>query len=158
MDQVHSAHQFSFSWFRNCACLLTNFISLLLTPTLKTASAMTSLFLALVLYPQVQRRAQAELDAVVGRDRLPTFDDRPRLPYIDALCEELMRWQMVTPIGMIRVFPRALSIGMIKRILSGLPHSSNRDDVYKGYFIPKGQILHKLYIMLFVTLPLIIWS
>jgi cytochrome P450 len=64
---------------------------------------MTALFLALVLYPQVQRRAQAELDAVVGRDRLPTFDDRPRLPYIEAFCKELMRWQMVTPIGIIRV-------------------------------------------------------
>jgi hypothetical protein len=119
---------------------------------------MTSLFLALVLYPQVQRRAQAELDAVVGRDRLPTLDDRPRLPYIDAFCKELMRWQMVTPIGMIRVFPRVMSIGMIERMLSGLPHSSNRDDVYKGYFIPKGQTLHKLYILLFKTFPLIIWS
>ena len=72
---------------------------------------MTSLFLALVLYPQVQRRAQAELDAIVGRDRLPTFDDRPRLLYMEALCKELMRWQMVTPIGMIRLFP---SIGMIE--------------------------------------------
>ncbi|KAN0109867.1 cytochrome P450 [Russula decolorans] len=90
-----------------------------------TASAMTSLFLALVLCPQVQRRAQAELDAVVGRDRLPTFDDRQRLPYIEAFCKELMRWQMVTPIG--------------------LPHSSNRDDVYKGYFIPKGQIFYECY-------------
>jgi cytochrome P450 len=67
---------------------------------------MTSLFLALVIYPEVQRRAQAELDAVVGRDRLPTFDDRPRLPYIDAFCKELMRWQMVTPIGTIRLFPK----------------------------------------------------
>jgi cytochrome P450 len=78
---------------------------------MKTESAMTSLFLALVLYPQVQRRAQAELDAIVGRDRLPTFDDRPRLLYMEALCKELMRWQMVTPIGMIRLFP---SIGMIE--------------------------------------------
>ncbi len=67
---------------------------------------MTSLFLALVIYPEVQRRAQAELDAVVGRDRLPTFDDRPRLPYIDAFCKELMRWQMVTPIGTIHLFPK----------------------------------------------------
>jgi len=62
---------------------------------------MASLFLALVLYPQVQKRAQAELDLVVGRDRLPTFDDRPRLPYIEAICRELLRWQMVTPIGSI---------------------------------------------------------
>ena len=63
---------------------------------------MYSFFLALALFPQVQRRAQAELGAVVGRDRLPTFDDRPRLPYIEALCKELMRWQMVTPTGTIR--------------------------------------------------------
>ena len=60
---------------------------------------MHSLFLALALFPQVQRRAQAELDAVIERDRLPTFDDRLRLPYIEALCKELMRWNMVTPIG-----------------------------------------------------------
>jgi cytochrome P450 len=64
-----------------------------------TVSATYSLFLALVLFPQVQRRAQAELDAVIGRDRLPTCDDRPRLPYIEALCKELMRWHMVTPMG-----------------------------------------------------------
>ena len=69
---------------------------------MKTASSVYSFFLALVLFPQVQRRAQAELDVVVGRDRLPTFDDRPRLPYIEALCKELMRWQMVTPTGRIR--------------------------------------------------------
>jgi hypothetical protein len=63
---------------------------------------MYSFFLALALFPQVQRRAQAEVDVVVGRDRLPTFDDRPRLSYITALCKELLRWQMVTPIGTIR--------------------------------------------------------
>ena len=60
---------------------------------------MHSLFLVLVLFPQVQKRARAELDAVIGRDRLPTFDDRPRLPYIEALCKELIRWNMVTPTG-----------------------------------------------------------
>jgi cytochrome P450 len=60
---------------------------------------MSSLFLALVISPHVQKRAQAELDAVVGRDRLPTFDDRPHLPYIEAICRELVRWQMVTPTG-----------------------------------------------------------
>jgi cytochrome P450 len=77
----------------------------LLTATIETASLMMFLFLALVLFPQVQRRAQAELDVVIGRDRLPTFDDRPRLPYIEALCKELMRWQMVTPMSAIRGFP-----------------------------------------------------
>jgi cytochrome P450 len=76
-----------------------------LTVTIETVSSMTSLFLALVLFPQVQRRAQAELDVVIGRDQLPTFDDRSRPPYIEALCKELMRWQMVTPIGTIQSFP-----------------------------------------------------
>jgi cytochrome P450 len=66
---------------------------------------MYSFFLALVLFPEVQRRAQAELDVVIGRERLPTFDDGPRLPYVEALCKELMRWQVVTPIGIILGFP-----------------------------------------------------
>ena len=65
---------------------------------------MSSLFLALVLFPHVQRQAHAELDVVVGRDRLPTFDDRPRLPYIEALSKELMRWNVVTPLGTIQDF------------------------------------------------------
>ena len=69
---------------------------------MKTISLMNFFFLALTLFPQVQRRAQAELDTVVGRDRLPTFDDKPRLSYIEALCKELMRWQMVTPLGTVR--------------------------------------------------------
>jgi hypothetical protein len=76
-------------------------VRILLSTIMKTVSSMSSLFLALALFPQVQRRAQAELDVVVGRDRLPTFDDRPRLPYMEALCKELMRWQMVTPTGTI---------------------------------------------------------
>jgi cytochrome P450 len=61
---------------------------------------MSFLFLALLLSPRVQKRAQAELDLVVGRDRLPTFDDRPRLPYIEAICREVLRWQMTTPQGL----------------------------------------------------------
>ncbi|KAH8984173.1 cytochrome P450 [Lactarius hatsudake] len=64
-----------------------------------TVAAMYSLFLALILYPEVQKRAQAELDSVISRDRLPTYDDRPRLPYIEAMSKELMRWRMVTPMG-----------------------------------------------------------
>ncbi len=62
---------------------------------------MSCLILALVLSPHVQKRAQAELDLIVGRDRLPTFDDRPRLPYIEAICKEVVRWQMVAPLGSI---------------------------------------------------------
>ena len=104
MDQVHGTHEISFQPVRKLCVSLNNPAFFLLTPTLETESAMTFLFLVLVLFPQVQRRAQAELDAAIGRDRLPTFDDRPRLPYIEAFCKELMRWQMVTPIGTIQSF------------------------------------------------------
>jgi len=84
-------------------------------------SSMSSLFLALTLYPEVQKRAQAELDSVISRDRLPTFEDKTRLPYIEAMCKELLRWQMVTPLG--------------------VPHASVEDDVYRGFFIPKGSLV-----------------
>jgi hypothetical protein len=93
-----------FSWFRECTCFSDIPAGSLSTCTFKTVSSIKSLFLALVLFPQVQRRAQAELDVVVGRDRLPTFDDRPHLPYIEAICKEIMRWLIVAPLGTIRVF------------------------------------------------------
>ncbi|KAH9171797.1 cytochrome P450 [Lactarius sanguifluus] len=86
-----------------------------------TVVAMSSLFLALILYPDVQKRAQAELDSVISRDRLPTYDDKPRLPYIEAISKELMRWHVVAALG--------------------VPHSPTDDDFYKGYFIPKGAVV-----------------
>jgi hypothetical protein len=53
----------------------------------------------MVLFPEVARKAQAEIDIVVGCERLPTFKDRPRLPYINALIKEVLRWNSVTPLG-----------------------------------------------------------
>ena len=55
--------------------------------------------LAMMLYPEVQKRAQDELDAVVGRERLPTFADMPRLPYICAVIKEVIRWRPPTPLA-----------------------------------------------------------
>ncbi|KAF5343599.1 hypothetical protein D9757_013685 [Collybiopsis confluens] len=48
--------------------------------------------LAMIAYPETQRRAQAELDAIVGRTRIPTFADRDHLPYIGAMIKEILRW------------------------------------------------------------------
>ena len=50
-------------------------------------------------HPEVQRKAQEELRQVVGTDRLPTLNDRNRLPYIEAVLKELLRWMPVTPLG-----------------------------------------------------------
>lgn len=53
----------------------------------------------MTLYPDVQRKAQAEIDAVVGHDRLPDFQDRERLPYVTALYSEVLRWLPSVPQG-----------------------------------------------------------
>ncbi|KUI60056.1 Fumitremorgin C synthase [Cytospora mali] len=66
-------------------------------------------------------RAQRHLDAVVGRDRLPGLDDRPSLPYVDALVEEVLRWR---PIG-----------------TTGVPHLTKVEDQYEGARIPAGSIV-----------------
>ncbi|OBZ67621.1 O-methylsterigmatocystin oxidoreductase [Grifola frondosa] len=66
-------------------------------------------------------KAQAELDAVVGPDRLPDFSDRDALPYVNAIALECFRWQPVLPLG--------------------VPHCSMADDVYNGYSIPSGSMI-----------------
>ena len=53
----------------------------------------------MVLFPDVQKRVQAELDAVVGRKRLPTFEDRASLPYLEATIKESLRFHPPTPLG-----------------------------------------------------------
>jgi len=53
----------------------------------------------MLLFPDIQKKAQDELDSVIGRDRLPTFEDRPRLPFVDAVCKEVLRWNPVVPAG-----------------------------------------------------------
>ncbi|KAG2041285.1 cytochrome P450 [Suillus americanus] len=86
-----------------------------------TASSLTSFILAMMLYPEVQEHAQAEIDSIVGQDQFPAFNDREKLPYIGALIQELLRWAPVAP--------------------QGLPHHAMREGVYEGYRIPKGAIV-----------------
>jgi len=75
----------------------------------------------MALYPECRKRAQAELDAVIGLGRLPDFSDRPSLPYLDAVLKETLRWHPVLP--------------------TALPHATIAEDVYKGYRIPAGSIV-----------------
>ncbi|KAI0712351.1 cytochrome P450 [Earliella scabrosa] len=86
-----------------------------------TLSTMETFFLAMSLYPEVQKKAQAELDAVVGPDRLPDFNDREELVYVNAIIKEASRWLNVAPLGM--------------------SHTTLEDDEFQGYFIPAGTIL-----------------
>jgi len=65
----------------------------------QTASTLTIFVLAMMLYPDVQKRAQAEIDATIGTERLPTFEDRSLLPYMEAVLRETLRWHPVFPLG-----------------------------------------------------------
>lgn len=83
-----------------------------------TVSTLETFFLEMIRHPNVQRRAQEELDRVVGDERLPTFSDRPSLPYIEAIIRELLRVYPVIPLG--------------------VPHAAQEDNVYEGLLITKG--------------------
>lgn len=53
----------------------------------------------MTLYPEAQKKAQLELDKVIGNDRLPEAADRDHLPYVNALLLEVVRWYPVVPLG-----------------------------------------------------------
>ncbi|KAM5350245.1 hypothetical protein ACJ41O_006750 [Fusarium nematophilum] len=57
-------------------------------------------FLAMALFPEIQKKAQEEIDRVIGSDRLPTLSDRLDLPYIEATVNEVLRWHPVAPMGL----------------------------------------------------------
>src|SRR5260370_5794087 len=69
------------------------------TPCSQTASTLMAFVVACLTRPEIQTMAQEELDAVTRRERLPTFEDRPRLPFVDAICKEVTRWRPLVPLG-----------------------------------------------------------
>lgn len=71
---------------------------------------------AMVIFPEVAKKAQEEIDRVCG-DRLPDLNDLPDLPYIRACMKESLRWMPGVPLG--------------------TPHAATQDDEYMGYRIPK---------------------
>lgn len=88
-----------------------------------TAGSLASFMLACAAFgPSFIPKAQKELDAVVGPDRMPTFDDLENLPYIRAIASETLRWRPVA-------------------VLGGTPHASTDGFVYDGMYIPKGSTI-----------------
>ncbi|KAF8302327.1 cytochrome P450 [Clavulina sp. PMI_390] len=88
----------------------------------RTTMSTTGCFLlAMILHPEVQAKAQAEIDRETGKERLPTLADRKNMPFIDNILKEVLRWHPATP--------------------TGLPHLATEDAEYRGYVIPKGSIV-----------------
>ncbi|KAH8984051.1 cytochrome P450 [Lactarius akahatsu] len=87
----------------------------------RPSPALQTFILAMTLYPDVQRKAQTEIDQVIGNSRLPDFSDQDALPYVQAVLKEVLRWHPVTPLG--------------------VPHKVRVSDIYEGYYIPAGSII-----------------
>ncbi|KAL2278811.1 hypothetical protein FJTKL_14150 [Diaporthe vaccinii] len=86
-----------------------------------TGSTLRAFFLTMSVFPDVQKRAQREIDEVVGRSRLPRHEDRANLPYVNAVVKESLRWLPSVPLG--------------------VPHVAQADDELHGFRIPRGAIL-----------------
>ncbi|KAJ9656519.1 hypothetical protein H2198_004868 [Neophaeococcomyces mojaviensis] len=86
-----------------------------------TVSSLSCFCLAMILFPAVQKKAQEEIDRCIGDQRLPSFNDRANLPYVNAIVKESLRWHPIAPMG--------------------IPHVTTQDDCYNGYLIPKGAML-----------------
>ncbi|KAK7031915.1 cytochrome P450 [Favolaschia claudopus] len=86
-----------------------------------TVASLGTFVLGMLLNPEVQQKAQAELDAVLGPRQLPDFVDEDSLPYVSAIVKETLRWRPAMPIG--------------------VPHYVNVDDEYRGYRIPANSVI-----------------
>lgn len=75
----------------------------------------------MILYPEVQQAAKEEIDRVIGNGRLPNFNDRANLPYLEAVWKESFRWHTLAPMA--------------------VPHVTTEDDIIEGYLIPKGAMI-----------------
>ncbi|KAH8383766.1 hypothetical protein KR009_010405 [Drosophila setifemur] len=75
----------------------------------------------LMLYPEVTKRMQREVDEVVGCGRLPTLEDRKNMPFIEATIREGLRIETLVP--------------------SDVPHKAMEDTELLGYRIPKDTIV-----------------
>ncbi|RFU82096.1 o-methylsterigmatocystin oxidoreductase [Trichoderma arundinaceum] len=83
-----------------------------------TVSTLLCFLLAMIKFPEAQRRAQEEVDRVTGGARLPVLSDREKMPFIEAMVTETLRWLPIVPLGIV--------------------HTASEDITYKGYDIPKG--------------------
>ncbi|KAF8682651.1 cytochrome P450 [Rhizoctonia solani] len=92
--------------------------SLFAAGTDTTVSSTLILIVAMAMYPEVQTKAQAEVDSILCGNRFPEIEDQQSMPYVEAVIKEALRWRSVLPLG--------------------VSHACIEDDDYKGYRIPKG--------------------
>ncbi|XP_078097202.1 cytochrome P450 2F3-like [Mustelus asterias] len=101
--------------------LLLSTFNIFLAGTDTTSSTMRWGLLLFLKYPDIQERIQSEIDRVIGSERMPTVEDREKMPYTDAAIHEVQRYSNIIPLN--------------------LPHTVMRDTEFRGFLIPKGMIV-----------------
>ncbi|KAJ7617822.1 cytochrome P450 [Roridomyces roridus] len=86
-----------------------------------TWTSIMTFIIAMVLHPEFHAKAQREIDSVIGNSRLPDFEDRDKLPFVEGLIQETLRWNPPVPLN--------------------VPHRLVKDDIYRGMLIPKGSLV-----------------
>lgn len=93
----------------------------------------------MTLNPDAQRKAQAEIDLVVGHERLPDWNDRQSLPYVDALVNEVLRYAFAFKLRCFFMTEHRLVINRWRNVTpTAVYHRLMVDDVYNDYFLPAG--------------------
>ena len=110
---------------RDLDAILDTACTIFATSADTSTNSILSFIFAIATHAEYRKKIHAELDSVLvdrpGTLRLPTFEDRERLPLLMAAVMESQRWAPVIPIG--------------------IPHRTTEDDVFEGYFIPKGTVV-----------------
>ena len=86
-----------------------------------TATTIRWALLYFTFYPDVQERLWQEINDIIGTSRLPTLEDKVKMPYAQALITETLRMANTVPLG--------------------LPHATSCDFHFRGYVIPKGTMV-----------------
>uniref|UniRef100_A0A8C3HKY0 Cytochrome P450 n=1 Tax=Chrysemys picta bellii TaxID=8478 RepID=A0A8C3HKY0_CHRPI len=101
--------------------LVFSTLDLFFAGTETTSTTIRWALLYMALYPDVQERVQAEIDAVIGQSRQPAMDDRDNMPYTNAVIHEVQRISNILPLS--------------------VPRMATSDTTLAGFYVPKGTVL-----------------
>ncbi|XP_015210913.2 cytochrome P450 2J2-like isoform X2 [Lepisosteus oculatus] len=93
-------------------------LDLFIAGTETTTTSLLWALLYMIKYPDIQKKVQAEIDRVIGKERQPSMADRVYLPYTDAVIHETQRHGNTVPLN--------------------APRMTNKDTTLGGHFLPKG--------------------